>query len=133
MKEHGKMVGFLLETLKYTVNQQYYQFFVSAFYIKQQGRVEVICYLTKLFLGKYFINSLNEVYILLPVINKCSSCNSRRERKVLEMSRVMRKPTFWFPTWSDTNQAVAKTKVLISFAEADLRLCFRICKTLVFS
>ena len=22
------------------------------------------------------------------------------------MSRVMRKPTFWFPTWSDTNQAV---------------------------
>ena len=23
-----------------------------------------------------------------------------------EMSRIMRKPTFWFPTWSDTNQAV---------------------------
>ena len=23
-----------------------------------------------------------------------------------QMSRVMRKPTFWFPTWSDTNQAV---------------------------
>ena len=22
------------------------------------------------------------------------------------LSRVMRKPTFWFPTWSDTNQAV---------------------------
>ena len=55
----------------------------------------------------------------------------------------MRKPTFWFPTCSDTNQAAqlqkmarglkklgdctiyaAKTKALISFAEADLRLCF---------
>ena len=23
-----------------------------------------------------------------------------------KMSLVMRKPTFWFPTWSDTNQAV---------------------------
>ena len=23
-----------------------------------------------------------------------------------EMSHVMRKPTFWFPTWSDTNRAV---------------------------
>ena len=24
----------------------------------------------------------------------------------IEMSRAMRKPTFWFPTWSDINQAV---------------------------
>ena len=71
----------------------------------------------------------------------------------------MGKPTFWFPTWSDTNQAVqlqkmarglkfqiwkavglyylcSEKKVLISFAgyrEADLRLCFRICKKPVFS
>ena len=60
----------------------------------------------------------------------------------------MRKPTFWYPTWSDTNHAVqlqkmakglkfrikkdegsyylyvAKTKALISFA--DLQLCFHI-------
>ena len=27
------------------------------------------------------------------------------------MSRVMRKPTFWFPTWSDTNQAVKLQKM----------------------
>ena len=27
------------------------------------------------------------------------------------MSRVMRKPTFWFPTWSDTNQAVQLQKM----------------------
>ena len=71
----------------------------------------------------------------------------------------MRKPTIWFPTWSDTNQAVQLQKIatglkfqieeveglhylcsenkgadqLRGYREADLRLCFRICKTLVFS
>ena len=71
------------------------------------------------------------------------------------LSRVMRKPTFWFPTWSDTNQAVQLQKMarglkfrmglyylcsenkgadqLSGYREADLRLCFRICKMLVFS
>ena len=76
-----------------------------------------------------------------------------------QMSPVRRKPTFWFPTWSDTNQAVQLQKIarclkfrikkvegsyyqcsankgadqLRGYREADLRLCFRICKTLVFS
>ena len=27
------------------------------------------------------------------------------------LSHVMRKPTFWFPTWSDTNQAVQLRKM----------------------
>ena len=71
----------------------------------------------------------------------------------------MRKPTFWFPTWSDTNWAVQQQKMarglkfgiqkveglhylcsenkgtgqLRGYREADLRLCFRMCKTLVFS
>ena len=71
----------------------------------------------------------------------------------------MRKPTFWFPTWSDTNQAVQLQKMarglkfqmkkveglyylysenkdadqLRGDREADLRLCFRICKKPVFS
>ena len=77
------------------------------------------------------------------------------------MSRVMRKPTFWFPTWSDTNQAVKlqlqkmaggwKCRIkkierlyylcsenkgadqLRGYREADLRLCFCICKILVVS
>ena len=66
----------------------------------------------------------------------------------------MRKPTFWFPTWSDTNQAVQLQKIarglkfwkkkvegldylcsenkgadqLSGYREADLRLCFRIYK-----
>ena len=76
-----------------------------------------------------------------------------------KMSRFMRKPTFWFPTRSDTNQAVQLQKMARGFKfwiqkveglyylcsknkgadqlrghrEADLRLCFRICKMLVFS
>ena len=29
----------------------------------------------------------------------------------VHMSRVMRKPTYWFPTWSDTNQAVQSQKM----------------------
>ena len=67
----------------------------------------------------------------------------------------MRKPTFWFSTWSDTNQAVQLQKVArgLKFGilkvegsyylcsenkgadhrEADLRLCFRTCKMLFFS
>ena len=74
------------------------------------------------------------------------------------MSRVMRKPTFWFPTWSDTNQTVQLKKMarglkfriyeikgyypcnenkgadqLRGYRESDLRLCFRICKMLVFA
>ena len=67
------------------------------------------------------------------------------------ISRVMKKPTFGFLTWSDTNQAVqlqktakglkcrrdctiyvAKTKVLHDqfrgHCKANLRLCFRICR-----
>ena len=71
----------------------------------------------------------------------------------------MRKPTFWFLTRSDTNQAVQLQKMarglkfwiqkveglyylcsenkgadqLRGHREADLRLCFHICKMLVFS
>ena len=70
----------------------------------------------------------------------------------------MRKPTFWFPTGSDTNQAVQLQKVarrlkfrlktveglyylcsenkgadqLRGYREADLRICFCICKKMVF-
>ena len=73
--------------------------------------------------------------------------------------RGMRKPMFWFPTWSNTNQAVEQQKMagglqfrikkveglyyicsenkgadqLRGKREADLRLCFRMCKMLVFS
>ena len=71
----------------------------------------------------------------------------------------MRKPTIWFPTGSDTNQAVQLQEMarglkfrikgveglyypcsenkgadqLRGYREANLRLCFRICKMLVFS
>ena len=71
----------------------------------------------------------------------------------------MRKTTFWFLTWSDTNRAVQSQKMakglkfrievveglyyqcsenksadqLLGYREADLRLCFRICKKPVYS
>ena len=71
----------------------------------------------------------------------------------------MRQLSFWFPTWSDTNQAVQLQKMargfkfrikreeglhylcsenkgtdqLCGYREADLRFCFCKCKTLVFS
>ena len=71
----------------------------------------------------------------------------------------MGKPTIWFPNMSDTNQAVQSQKTARSMKfciyeaeglyypcsenkgadqlrghrEADLRLCFRICRLLVFS
>ena len=68
------------------------------------------------------------------------------------MSRVMRKTTFWFPTWSDTNQTVQLQKMArglkFRIFEVEglyypcsenkgpdqlMRLCFRICKMLVFA
>ena len=36
---------------------------------------------------------------------------SEQQAKTKHMSRVIRKPTFWFLTWSDTNQAVQLLKM----------------------
>ena len=72
------------------------------------------------------------------------------------MSRLVRKPTMWFPNRSDTNRPVQSQKQVRSLKfriyeeeelyfpssenkgadqlrEADPRLCFRICRLLVFS
>ena len=74
------------------------------------------------------------------------------------MSRLVGKPTMWFPNRSDTNRAVQAQEQAISlkfsiykveelyypcsenkgadqlrsYCEADLRLCFRLCRLLVF-
>ena len=74
------------------------------------------------------------------------------------MSHLVGKPTMWFPNRSDTNQAVQSQKQardlkfwleveeelyypssenkgadqLRGYREADLRLCFRLCRLLVF-
>ena len=74
------------------------------------------------------------------------------------MSRLVGKPTMWFPNRSDTNRAVQLQKQarrlkflgyveeelyypssenkgadqLRGYREADLRLCFRLCRLLVF-
>ena len=75
-----------------------------------------------------------------------------------QMSRLVGKPTIWFPNRSDTNRPVPSQKrakslkfqiqvekemyypsnenkgadQLRSYCEADLRLCFRLCRLLVF-
>ena len=75
-----------------------------------------------------------------------------------DMSRLMGKPTMWFPNRSDTNRPVPAQKrarslkfqisveeelyypssenkgddQLRGYREADLRLCFRLCRLLVF-
>ena len=76
--------------------------------------------------------------------------------RVFYMSRRVRKPAIWVPTRSDTNQAVQSQKMarslkfwtsvedefyypsenkgadqLRGYREADLRLCFLLCKLLV--
>ena len=91
--------------------------------------------------------------LILHVIFSCSS--SSTENRV---SRLVGKPTMWFLNSSNTNQAVQSQKTarsmkfriyevqgfyypcsenkgadqLRGYREADLRLCFRICKLLVF-
>ena len=39
-----------------------------------------------------------------------SVCGSVYDVEIV-MSRVVRKPPFWFPTWSDTNQAIQSQKM----------------------
>ena len=73
----------------------------------------------------------------------------------LKMSLCVRKPTIWVPTRSDANPPVQSQKQarslkkedskfypcsknkgadqLCSYCTADLRLCFRLCKLLIFS
>ena len=83
---------------------------------------------------------------------------SSNTAKFQDMSRLVGKPTMWFPNRSDTNRPVQLQKQarslkfwihkveelyypcsenkgadqLRSYREADLRLCFRICRLLVF-
>ena len=83
----------------------------------------------------------------------------RKDKTDVCLSSDTRKPTMWLPNRSDTNQAVQAQKMardwnfqiykveeqyymcsknkgadqFRSYCEADLRLCFRVCKMLVFS
>ena len=64
------------------------------------------------------------------------------DEKGIYMSRLVGKPTMWFPNRSDTTGLYklyyprSENKgadQLRGYREADLRLCFRICRLLVFS
>ena len=108
----------------------------------------------------YRKTSVRQFEIVLYVVynSKLFVCTLVYEKRQ-HMSCVMRKPNFWFLTYSDTNQAVQLQKMarglklriqkveglhylcsenkgadqLCSNRESDLHLCFCICKTLVFS
>ena len=82
----------------------------------------------------------------------------KESKSIKDMSRLVGKPTMWFPTRSDTNWPVQLQKQagslkfwiyleeglyypssenkgadqLRGYREADLRLCFRLCRLLVF-
>ena len=91
---------------------------------------------------------------LLTAKRNCWFCHGQ----AYYLSRLVGKPTMWFPTRSDTNRAVQSqeqarslkfrikveeelyypssenkgTDQLRGYREADLRLCFRLCRLLVF-
>ena len=54
--------------------------------------------------------------------------------QVSKLSRVMRKPTFWFPTWSNTNQAVQLQKMArgLKFAKLICVFVFAYAKCCIF-
>ena len=58
----------------------------------------------------YLISSLSRLVSDVQNVMTNSSMKIGCYRRT-EMSRVMRKPTLWFPTWSDTNQAVQLQKM----------------------
>ena len=99
------------------------------------------------------------MFSLLLAMILVNMARKQREWLNLHLSRNMRKPTMWILTGSYTNQAVQPLEMarglkfwiqevevlyypssenkgadqLRGHREADLRLCFRICRTLVFS
>ena len=101
------------------------------------------------FKGSDQCNQIQSMYYINKTMNFIQS----------HMSRLVGKPTMWFPNRSDTNRAVQVQKIarslkcrmkegegfyypcsenkgadqLRGYREAGLRLCFRICRLLVFS
>ena len=82
----------------------------------ENGRVTWYEYLTHLHTTEQEIKALH-----------VKKNRSKLEEKLLtvclitkNMSRVMRKPTFWFPTWSDTNPAVQLQKMARGLEISDL-------------
>ena len=105
------------------------------------------------------VEPLHSKFRMILMISQNKPFSDEILKMVYELSCGMRKPMFWFQTWSNTNQAVQLQKMarglkfwikeieglyylcsenkgadqLRGYREADLRLCFRICKMLVFS
>ena len=141
-----------LISIQHTVDKGY----VNELYTQIYFRLKNCFYF--LFTNKTFKNKISVFVVHTYVSPSCIYIHALVLTS-LKMSRVVRKQTFWFPTWSDTNQAVQLQNIdrglkfrvkkaeglyflcsknkgadqLPGYSEADLRLCFRICKMLVFS
>ena len=64
-----------------------------------------------LFKLKFFRLDLRKKLILERLTSLSVDLTNDRHVGVIKMSHITRKPTFWYPTWSDTNQAVQLQKV----------------------
>ena len=50
--------------------------------------------------------------LMIPIVTNEIDFQAVPQTHLAYLSRVMRKPAFWFPTWSDTNQAVQSQKMV---------------------
>ena len=73
--------------------------FQVAAYIREESQTHFQCIVISL--KEEFYNRADALIGIYPEVS----------RSKIKMSRIMRKPTFWFPTWSDTNQAVQLQKM----------------------
>ena len=62
-------------------------------------------------LSKAFVNIASHVQQAPDSSHKVNIASTAKIDTYQHMSGIMRKPTFWFPTWSDTNQAVQSQKM----------------------
>ena len=111
--------------------------------------------------SNHFLVDFDRLYVairFLQVFIYIDECHCTSIKYSHDMSRLVGKPTMWFPNRSDTNRPVQSQKrarslkfwskveeelyypssekkgadQLRGYREADLRLCFRLCRLLVF-
>ena len=98
-----------------------------------------------------YLEIIPDLLTMYGVFTSQSTSQVRQEMSIRHLSRLMGKPTMWFPNRFDTNRTAQSQKQarglkglyfrcsenkgadqLRGYREADLRLCFRLCRLLVF-
>ena len=81
-------------------------------YLRKYGHLMLVNCLREACIGTV----TDHPYMISAVHHGCKAPNQTNQKPLSKsniavyLSHVMRKPTFWFPTWSDTNQAVQLQK-----------------------